>query len=63
MAHVTITLDTENAAFTVENEAEAVYHILREIAVAWRVWGLSDYVIRDVNGNTVGECIVSEEGE
>ena len=56
--------DMENAAFEEAPELELA-RILRDLAARIEVSGAgvpSEYVIRDVNGNRVGEAYVLTEG-
>jgi hypothetical protein len=59
----TLTIDMENAAF-VPGRARELRRILREKANDIRLIDVGDSGrIRDVNGNTVGEWAVTEDGQ
>ncbi len=49
-----ITIETENAAFV--NTKCEVARILRRLASDVENMGLSEFVLKDINGNTVGNA-------
>ena len=59
--NITITLNTDNAAFEDDPGAE-VARILRELARRTEQ-GFINVGLRDSNGNMVGQCEVSESGK
>lgn len=65
MARVTITIDTDNAAFEDAGRAHETARILRELADRIEDTDLPNGMLhlRDVNGNTVGQFEVEPGGE
>lgn len=64
MANITITLNTDNEAFT-ENESNEVSRILKHLAEGFRcvdysINELEGRRLSDINGNTVGRVRVIE---
>lgn len=51
---VTITIDTSNAAFD-NNQTTEIQRILCDIANKIADFGIREKVLRDINGNIVGE--------
>ena len=61
--NITITLNTDNAAFEDDPGAE-VARILDDLKQKIGRWGIPDDMkLIDSNGNTVGKCEVSESGK
>mgnify|MGYP001197094997 CR=1 FL=1 len=52
--NITITISTDNAAFSPEPEDE-VARILRELATKLETMRLGGFTLRDANGNPVGK--------
>ena len=57
MEKITITINTENAAFD-DCPEEEVKRILHELAYSIDNSGLTEKKIRDINGNTVGSITI-----
>lgn len=55
----TITIDTDNAAFS--HDGEEVARVLESVAESIR-YGLDSDSVRDSNGNTVGKWTIDEAG-
>ncbi len=51
-----ITIETENAAFVDSPARCEVARILRRLASDVENMGLSEFVLKDINGNTVGNA-------
>ena len=54
MSHITIKIDTDNAAFDGDNHDIEVARILKELS-EYRPLENNSIAIRDINGNRVGE--------
>ena len=51
-----ITIETKNEAFRGPDQASEIARILDNLASDLRTKGLDDYVLKDLNGNTVGNA-------
>ena len=51
-----VTIETENAAFEGDDKCDEVARILRRLAQNVENMGLCEYVLRDINGNRVGNA-------
>jgi hypothetical protein len=60
MARITITIDTDNAAFEDAEELAGILRVLSFTAGEYGDGRLRDDTIQDSNGNTVGSVTVSE---
>ncbi len=57
---ITLTINTGNAAFTLNGEEYETARILRDLAERITDNGLQDRTIRDINGNSVGKLTVTD---
>ena len=57
--NITITINTENAAFCDTPEVETA-RILKEVSEIFESNGIYEFSIRDYNGNTVGKVKVEK---
>lgn len=64
---ITITIDTDSAAFEKPDRGFAVASILRQLATAMEKrdasWPARTWSLRDANGNTCGEVVVGPDEE
>lgn len=64
MADITITINTDGAAFEdYDHELSSILKKLSEAALHYDVDGLDDLVLHDTNGNTVGKLTVTQSKE
>ena len=59
MLKITITIDTNNAAFQDRNKEQEIHTILAQATFKYER-GYEDIVLKDSNGNSVGKLIVEE---
>ena len=55
MSQVEINIETDNAAFDEEGMATEVGRILRDLAGRIELDGIDHLILRDINGNRVGD--------